>query len=256
LAEQEERDTALKAQARTLARKGRGGDTEIAHVTPGEIVLPPALQTPEVMAALDWAAAGMGVSLDRLRVGARGNAINPQTGKPEFASDEVFPMEEILVRGKAMPSDLGDLALLARMIFAEAAREHNVPGLYERIGWTAMNRVGKPTFPNTLDGVIHHRDHKGVPQFSSIDDNLWKEAEDPSKLTGPNVAAYQRARDTAAGILAGKIPDPTEGGQYFFSGNPSPFFMGRIQSGRLAPIGEKYGPFTFLRDTELKPRGH
>ena len=70
LAKEEETQRAHRNQARQLARKGRGGDSEIAHVTPGEIVVPRELQTPEVMAALDWAAAGVGLSLDRLRVGA------------------------------------------------------------------------------------------------------------------------------------------------------------------------------------------
>ena len=86
LAKEEESQTATRAQARKLARKGRGGDNAIAHVTPGEIVVPQALQTPEVMAALDWAAAGLGIELDRFRVNAQANSINPETGAPEFWS--------------------------------------------------------------------------------------------------------------------------------------------------------------------------
>ncbi len=39
-------------QAQVLALQGRGGDTEIAHVTPGEVVIPARIRTPEVMAAL------------------------------------------------------------------------------------------------------------------------------------------------------------------------------------------------------------
>jgi cellobiose-specific phosphotransferase system component IIA len=36
-------------QAQLLALQGRGGDTEIAHLTPGEVVLPRSLQTPALM---------------------------------------------------------------------------------------------------------------------------------------------------------------------------------------------------------------
>ena len=39
-------------QARVLALQGRGGDTEIAHLTPGEVVIPRSLQTPSVMRTL------------------------------------------------------------------------------------------------------------------------------------------------------------------------------------------------------------
>ncbi len=71
-------------KARALAAQGRGNDTEVAHVAPGEIVLPKALQTPEVMAALGKVAAARGVPLARLRVGDARNSINPKTGAPEF----------------------------------------------------------------------------------------------------------------------------------------------------------------------------
>ncbi len=70
--------------ARELAAQGRGGDTEIAHVTPGEIVLPKALQTPTVLGAIHQAAMDAGIPVDQLRVGSTLNSINPQTGQPEF----------------------------------------------------------------------------------------------------------------------------------------------------------------------------
>lgn len=56
-------------EARQFAAMGRGGDTEIAHLTLGEIVLPSVLQTPEVMRALSVAAIGAGFSLNRFRIG-------------------------------------------------------------------------------------------------------------------------------------------------------------------------------------------
>ena len=73
-----------KRQAEKLAAQGRGGDTEIAHVTPGEIVLPDALQTPAVLDAIRQAAVDANIPLERLRVGSALNSINPQTGQPEF----------------------------------------------------------------------------------------------------------------------------------------------------------------------------
>jgi hypothetical protein len=70
--------------AEELAAQGRGGDTEIAHATVGEIVLPDALQTPEVLDAIREAAIAANVPLEQLRVGSALNSINPQTGQPEF----------------------------------------------------------------------------------------------------------------------------------------------------------------------------
>lgn len=72
-------------QARELAAQGRGSDTEIAHVTPGEIVLPEALQTPAVLTAIRQAAMDAEIPLEQLRVGSTQNSINPRTGQPEFA---------------------------------------------------------------------------------------------------------------------------------------------------------------------------
>ena len=71
-------------EARELASMGRGGDTEIAHLSLGEIVVPSVLQTPEVMRALSTAAAVAGVSLDRFRLGMPQNSINSDTGMAEF----------------------------------------------------------------------------------------------------------------------------------------------------------------------------
>jgi hypothetical protein len=68
-----------------MALQGRGGDTEVAHVTVGEIVLPKALQTRAVVEALGRAAGEAGIPLSHLRVGSGRNSVNPQTSLPEFA---------------------------------------------------------------------------------------------------------------------------------------------------------------------------
>jgi len=74
-------------QARELAAQGRGEDTEIAHVALGELVIPAALQSPEVLNVLRRAAASQNIPFDRLRVGSRRNSINPTTGMAEFGSE-------------------------------------------------------------------------------------------------------------------------------------------------------------------------
>lgn len=88
-------DLLQQAEARIVALRGRNGDTEIAHVTPGEVVLPKSLQTPAVLGALRQAALDAGVPLDRLRVGSALNSMNPETKQPEFFDFSIWPKEPV-----------------------------------------------------------------------------------------------------------------------------------------------------------------
>ena len=67
------------------ADMGRGGDTTVGHLTPGEVVVPVDLQTPQLMAALMEA---LGPDFGRYQVGGDDDSINPQTGMPEFGYDD------------------------------------------------------------------------------------------------------------------------------------------------------------------------
>ncbi len=89
-------------QGEVLALQGRGGDTKVAHVTPGEIVIPERLQAPELLGALRAAAQAQGIDPARLVVGTRRNSINPMTGQPEFqdVSKQIGPWGPT-----AMPTD-------------------------------------------------------------------------------------------------------------------------------------------------------
>ena len=100
--------------------------------------------------------------------------------------------------GEAQSSGSGDVALLARLISAEARGES-----YEgqvAVGAVVMNRIEHPSFPNTLSGVIYQ---KGA--FSCLDDGQFDQPVADS--------AYQAARDAMNGA------DPTGGAIYYF--NPS-----------------------------------
>jgi len=46
-------------------------------------------------------------------------------------------------------------------------------------------------------------------------------------LTGPNARAWQRAQDTAQGILDGAVPDPVNGAPYLFT---SRTYNGEVKS--------------------------
>lgn len=69
---------------------GRGTDTDLAHVTPGEFVLPREFQTPGIMAALISEMNKRGIDPGEFVVGSHKNKINPRTGQPEFFLGGLF----------------------------------------------------------------------------------------------------------------------------------------------------------------------
>ena len=69
------------------AAEGRHGDTDLGHLTPGEVVVPRDLQTGAVMQAIGRAAARGGVDPNRYIVGNRAGPRNPATGLEEFFGD-------------------------------------------------------------------------------------------------------------------------------------------------------------------------
>lgn len=71
--------------AQQLAQQGRFGDSIVAHVTPGEISVPPQIQTPELIQALRQAFARAGVSLEQFTAGSPQTSHNPATGAPELS---------------------------------------------------------------------------------------------------------------------------------------------------------------------------
>lgn len=75
-----------EAWGSALADQGRGTDSMIAHVTPGETLIPPEVldRFPELEAAIAAAFQNMGGDHREFRVGSDQQKINPLTGQPEF----------------------------------------------------------------------------------------------------------------------------------------------------------------------------
>ena len=75
----------LAREAQTLAAQGRGMDTMVAHVAPGEVVLPPeVLEDDAFTDILDSKLASLGYVPEERVVGAGLGPVNPQTGLPEY----------------------------------------------------------------------------------------------------------------------------------------------------------------------------
>ena len=74
------------------AQYGRNGDTMMAHVAPGEMVVPQEVlqQRPQVARGLGMAFRDVGADPLRYVVGSKSNSINPITGEPEFFLDKII----------------------------------------------------------------------------------------------------------------------------------------------------------------------
>lgn len=67
-----------------MAALGRGGDTRMAHVTPGEAVIPVGTMTPELFSAWQSALDRKGLNPEQYVVNSEQASINPMTGAQEF----------------------------------------------------------------------------------------------------------------------------------------------------------------------------
>jgi hypothetical protein len=84
-----------------MAQYGRNGDTMMAHVAPGEMVVPPEIlqRNPKVARGLGMAFADAGADPMRYTVGSGQNSINPVTGEPEFFIDKIIKFGSQLLGG-------------------------------------------------------------------------------------------------------------------------------------------------------------
>lgn len=68
-----------------MAALGRMGDSVVAHMTPGEISVPPQIQSPKVLATLKEAFKKKNVPPQNFVAGSPTESKNPATGAPEFS---------------------------------------------------------------------------------------------------------------------------------------------------------------------------
>ena len=98
--------------------------------------------------------------------------------------------------GGAADSNSGDVALLARLISAEARGEPYTGQV--AVGAVVLNRMKHPSFPNTMSGVIYQ---SGA--FTCVSDGQFNEP--------VAYSCYQAARDALNGW------DPSGGAIYYFN---------------------------------------
>lgn len=132
-----------RLHAEVLALQGRRGDTRIAHLTPGEVVIPRRLQTPGLMRALEALARHQGIEPASLHVGSGRNAVNPHTGQMEFAEPDV-------TRQPLYDPETGISCPVLDPIVRGNFGEDRPSGPHN--GVDLRNRIGQPVFA-TEDGI-------------------------------------------------------------------------------------------------------
>lgn len=102
----------LQQQApQQIASAGRGGDNLIAHLTPGEMMVPPQVQTHKVLATLDKAYKEKGVKPQQFTAGSPASSVNPKTGVPEYNFMSAFLPAALGVAGAAAAPFTGGASL-------------------------------------------------------------------------------------------------------------------------------------------------
>ncbi len=191
--------------AHELAAKGRGNDTEVAHVARGELVVPQALQSPEVIAALQRAAAAHDIPLKMLSVGNALNRINPTTGAPEFSFE--------------LPG-------------TKARRANSVPRLLEQLPEGSIEREIELE-PIEIPALPSHFQNQGLPP--DVARALRRQADLISASINPNVQAGLYAIQKAEG----GAPNVRIGGSTFDDNSRHPGALPRPVDVSGRPIGEK-----------------
>ncbi|MDI6760223.1 MAG: cell wall hydrolase [Candidatus Brocadiaceae bacterium] len=139
-----------------------------------------------------------------------------------------------------------DIALLARVIFAEAAGE-SIEGK-RAVAWVVRNRVRvrsrrRKEFGSIYgwDGVILKRD-----AFAGVQEKLWWKLEDIDSLNLQEQEALKECIEVAEEVYEGMGIDPTDGALFFHKGWPREgdiadgIERGEIISTRRRKIGKHY----------------
>lgn len=75
----------IPQQGAKIAAKGRGGDTILAHLTRGEVSIPPQVMNEALANHIEQAFKAKGIDPMKFVAGSPAQSVNPSTGQPEFS---------------------------------------------------------------------------------------------------------------------------------------------------------------------------
>lgn len=140
----------MRSAAEGGAEEGRGGDTVLAHLSLGELVIPRAfLDDPQVMEQMKALFEQAGSNINEFMVGDAANKINPETGYPEFFS-----------LGKALKS----VAKIATGGLVKQLLPKSLQNVYDTVAPIALTAVGQPGLAAAYTGLNNYSKNGNIGQ--------------------------------------------------------------------------------------------
>lgn len=135
----------------SMQNMGRYGDTRMAHVAPGEMVVPRQVMqnNPQMAQGIASAIRSEGVDPRRYMVGTPQNSINPNTGQPEFFLPQLASLAATALGSNAVKGALTSLALRKLQGKKAGLREALIGGI---LGEGIGGAMGKGTSIANLFG--------------------------------------------------------------------------------------------------------
>lgn len=135
----------------SMQNMGRYGDTRMAHVAPGEMVVPRQVMqnNPQMAQGIASAIRSEGVDPRRYMVGTPQNSINPNTGQPEFFLPQLASFAATALGSNAVKGALTSLALRKLQGKKAGLREALIGGI---LGEGIGGAMGKGTSIANLFG--------------------------------------------------------------------------------------------------------
>jgi hypothetical protein len=168
----------------SMQNMGRNGDTRMAHVAPGEMVVPRQVMqnNPQMARGIASAIRSEGADPKRYMVGTPQNSINPNTGQPEFFLSGLLSAGAALLGSNAAKGALTSLALRKLQGKKAGLREALIGGfLGEGIG----GAMGKGTSITNMFGnseaaldLANARDDFGMSDMPMMASKASKAATD------------------------------------------------------------------------------
>ena len=135
----------------SMQNMGRYGDTRMAHVAPGEMVVPRQVMqnNPQMAQGIASAIRSEGVDPRRYMVGTPQNSINPNTGQPEFFLPQLASLAATALGSNAVKGALTSLAVRKLQGKKAGLREALIGGI---LGEGIGGAMGKGTSIANLFG--------------------------------------------------------------------------------------------------------
>lgn len=245
-----------------LAALGRFGDSIVAHLTPGEIAVPPEVQSPKVLATLKTAFKKEGAPLENFVAGSPQSSINPQTGMPEYnflasilpmalglAGSAVFPaMAPAMAAASPMAASAlggGIGTALGGLASGQKPLQAGLAGLGSGLGGYMLGNAFGPTTPDIskmaaanpaagTPGIVSQTPFGPPMPPMSIMDRL------KDSVMNPNIPMM--AGSALGGMVGSAIGEPQRPGK---PPKPSGFDSSMPHVSQLTPWNEALGQTTY-----------